>query len=64
MADFCNQCAGDLGFRNGDFAGLTKPQDWKKGTEWIPKAIACHAIASVMDTVIIKTPARRAGAPA
>lgn len=27
MADFCNQCAEDMGFPHGDLAGITKPED-------------------------------------
>lgn len=27
MADFCNQCAVDLGFTPGDMSNITKPED-------------------------------------
>lgn len=30
MAEFCAQCAKELGF-DGDFVGLTREEDWEKG---------------------------------
>jgi hypothetical protein len=30
MADFCNQCAGPMGF-GGDFAGITTDAEWRDG---------------------------------
>jgi len=31
MADFCNQCAADLGLPQGDFKGRTRPADTATG---------------------------------
>lgn len=44
MAKFCNQCAHDLGLPIGDFAGLTKPQDWAKGLSVVVICEGCGPI--------------------
>lgn len=31
MAEFCNQCAAELGIETGDFAGFTSEERWKHG---------------------------------
>jgi hypothetical protein len=31
MADFCVQCAEEMGFATTDLAGLTKEEDWANG---------------------------------
>lgn len=44
MADFCNQCAVDLGFSPGDMKGITKPEDWTQGMSCVVLCEDCGAI--------------------
>lgn len=44
MADFCNQCAGDLGFPGGDLAGLTTGAEWAAGRAAYALCEGCGAI--------------------
>jgi len=41
MADFCNQCANDMGFDPGDLAGITKPEDFAKGLSCVVICESC-----------------------
>ena len=39
MADFCIQCADDLGIPQGDLSGLTEKGDWKRG---LARVVICE----------------------
>ena len=45
MADFCMQCSEELfGKDFGDLAGITKPEDWKKGLACVVLCEGCGPI--------------------
>lgn len=44
MADFCEQCAKDLGLPSGDFRGITKKRDYRKGLACVVLCEGCGII--------------------
>ena len=44
MADFCNQCADDLGLPRGDMSGITTGADWTAGRAAIVLCEDCGPI--------------------
>jgi hypothetical protein len=44
MAEFCNQCAKEMGLPPGDFAGITELEDYLKGFACIVVCEGCGDI--------------------